>query len=313
MKYYKVGEKVAIRQAFGETLIELAGRDKKIIAISADLGGSLTLDEFGAKYPDRYYNTGVAEQDMIGVAAGFALSGFHPFAGTFGAFLGRAMDHVRQSVCHNKLNVKIVGSHGGVSNAQDGPSAHALEDFAMFRALPNMVVVMPSDPNQTIKAVQALVKYQGPAYLRLYREPLPVFTTASTPFKIGKANLMRRGKDVTVVACGPHVGLVLEIAKEVNASLEIIDNHSLNPIDSQTIIKSAKKTGAVITVEDHSVNGGLGSSIAEVLVENYPVPMQRVGLRDFATTGSYEDVINYAGIGRKDIKKAINEVIDIKS
>lgn len=309
MKYYKVGEKVAIRQAFGEALIELAGKDKKIIAISADLGGSLTLDEFGAKYPDRYYNTGVAEQDMIGVAAGFALRGYHPFAGTFGSFLGRAMDHVRQSVCHNKLNVKIVGSHGGVSNAQDGPSAHALEDFAMFRALPNMLVIMPSDPNQTIKAVQSLVKHDGPAYLRLYREPLPVFTTPKTPFKIGKANLMRTGKDATIIACGPHVGMVLEIAEEINTDLEIIDNHSLKPIDSQTIIASAKKTGAVITVEDHSVNGGLGSAVAEVLVENYPVPMQRVGLRDFATTGSYEDVLKYAGIGKRDIRNAIKKAL----
>jgi len=312
MKYYKVREKVAIRQAFGEALIELAGRDKKIVAISADLGGSLTLDEFGAKYPDRYYNTGVAEQDMIGVAAGFALRGYKPFAGTFGSFLGRAMDHVRQSVCHNKLNVKIVGSHGGISNAQDGPSAHALEDFAMFRALPNMLVIMPSDPNQTIKAVEALVKHNGPAYLRLYREPLPVFTTEETPFTIGKANIMREGCEVTVVACGPHVGLALEIAKEINIDIEIIDSHSLNPIDSQTIIESAKKTKAVITVEDHSVNGGLGSAVAEVLVENYPVPMERVGLHSFATTGSYEEVANYVGIGRKDIIKAIRKVLQRK-
>jgi len=312
MKYYETGEKVAIRQAFGKTLIELAGKDKKLIAISADLGGSLTLDGFGAKYPDRYYNTGVAEQDMIGVAAGFALRGYRPFAGTFGSFLGRAMDHVRQSVCHNKLNVKIVGSHGGVSNAQDGPSAHALEDFAMFRALPHMAVIMPSDPNQTIKAVQALVSYDGPAYLRLYREPLPVFTTAKTPFSIGKANVMREGSDVTVIACGPHVGMALEIVKELDVDIEIIDNHSLSPIDSQTIIKSAKKTKAVITVEDHSVNGGLGSVVAEVLVENYPVPMYRVGLRDFATTGSYQDVINYAGIGKSDIKKAILRVLERK-
>lgn len=305
MKYYKVGEKVAIRQAFGEALTEIAQKDKKIVVVSADLGSSLTLDEFGARFPDRYYNTGVAEQNMIGVVAGFALRGYKPFAGTFGSFLGRAMDHVRQSVCHNKLNVKIVGSHGGVSNAQDGPSAHALEDIAMFRALPNMLVIMPSDPNQTIKAVKALAVHDGPGYLRLYREPLPVFTTEKTPFEIGRANIMREGRKVTVIACGPHVGMALEIAKEINVDLEIIDSHSLNPIDSQTIIKSAKKTKAVITIEDHNVNGGLGSAVAEVLGENYPVPMYRVGLRDFATTGSYEDVINYAGIGKKDIIKAI--------
>lgn len=316
MQYYKVGEKVAIRKAFGEAFYQVAKDNPKIVAISADLGGSLTLGRFWEEFPERYYNCGVAEQDMIGVAAGLAIGGFIPFAGTFGSFIGRAMDHVRQGILHNMANVKIVGSHGGVSNAMDGPSAHALEDLAFFRALPKMAIVVISCPNQLFKAVKQVVEWPTSVYLRLYREPLSVFTDAKTRFKIGKANIMREGKDVTVVACGPHVGFALEIAEEMEKKdgldLEIIDNHSLSPMDKQTIIESAKKTRAVVTVEDHNINGGLGSAVAEVLSENLPTRLVRVGLRDFATTGDYMSVIEYAGIGKKDIRKAISKIQSTK-
>lgn len=310
-KYYPLGESVAIRKGFGEAFFSMAQADDKVVAVTADLGGSLTLKQFWETYPDRYFNCGVAEQNMIGICAGLAIAGFTPFACTFGSFLGRAMDHVRQSVAQNKVNVKIVGSHGGVSNAKDGPSAHALEDIAMFRALPNMAVVVVADPNQAFKAVPAITNYETSVYLRLYREPLPVFTDESTPFEIGKANVLREGSDVTVLACGPHVGFCLEWANELTSdfSMEVIDCHTLAPFDTETVLKSAHKTGAVVTVEDHNIHGGLGSAAAETLVENYPVPMKRVGLNNFAVTGGYEELINAIGIGKEGVREAINDVL----
>ena len=309
--YYSLGESVAIRKAFGDAFFTLAEANETVVAVTADLGGSLTLKKFWETYPDRYFNCGVAEQNMIGICAGLAIAGFVPFAATFGSFLGRAMDHVRQSVAQNKVNVKVVGSHGGVSNAMDGPSAHALEDLAMFRAIPNMAVVVLSDPNQAFKAVPAVADYKTSVYLRLYREPLPVFTDASTPFTVGKANVLREGNDVTVVACGPHVGFCLNWAEEMSSefSIEVIDCHTLRPIDTESILRSARKTGAVVTVEDHNIHGGLGSAVAEVLVENYPVPMQRVGLRNFAATGAYWDVVDAAGIGGEGVRNGITSVL----
>lgn len=323
MKYYAKGQSVAIRKAFGLALLNEMRRDEKVVALSADLGGSLGMDVIGEEFPERYFNTGVAEQNMIGIAAGLALEGHVPFAGSFGCFLERTMDHVRQAVLHNGANVKIVGSHGGVSNAMDGPSAHALEDLAFFRAFPSskLAVVVLSDPNQAFKAVRQVAKWGTAVYLRLYREPLPVFTEKSTPFTIGKANVLQKGKDVTVVACGPHVGFALEVAGEMaghhsapgrrkSVDIEVIDNHTLAPFDKRTLVRSAKKTGRVVSVEDHSINGGLGSAVAEVLGEDYPTRLVRVGLRDFATTGDYHSVIEYAGIGKRDIKKAIKRLLN---
>lgn len=309
MKFYKVGEKVAIRQAFGEALTELAKYDKKIVALTADLSSSLSLDNFAAAFPKRFFNVGVAEQNMIGVAAGLSLSGLVPFAGTFGCFLGRTLDHVRQSIAHNKLNVKIVGSHSGISNAEDGVSAHAVEDLAFFRAIFGLEIVMPADANQTLKAVAAVAKSEKATYLRLYREPLPVFTTEQDAFVLGKAEVLRKGKDVTLVACGPQVFFSLEVAeavkKEKNLEVEVINCHTLAPLDSKTILESAKKTGRVITVEDHNIIGGLGSAVAEVLAENQPTKLSRVGLRAYAESGSYAAVTKKAGIDKDAIKKAV--------
>lgn len=310
MNYYKKGEKVAIRQAFGEALFVVAGKNDKIVALSADLAGSLTLNKFWEKYPERFFNTGVAEQNMIGVSAGLAIEGFIPFAGTFGCFLGRTIDHVRQSINHNGLNVKIVGSHGGVSNAQDGPSAHAIEDIAFFRSMPNMAIVVPADPNQTLKAVEPVTNYKTSVYLRLYREPLSVFTDESVEFTIGKAQVLKEGKDLTVISCGPHVGICLEIAEELQdkISIEVINNHTIAPIDHETIVTSVKKTGKAVTVEDHYVVGGLGSAVSEVLAEYYPAPLKRIGLTSYATTGLYQDVLKKMGIDKEGIKKTITSL-----
>jgi transketolase len=314
IQYYSKGEIVAIRYAFGEALFEVAKRNPKVVVVTADVGGSVNLKKFWETYPERYFNCGVAEANMIGISAGLAIMGFIPFAVTFGSFIGRMMDHVRQSVCHNHVNVKIVGSHGGVSNAQDGPSAHALEDLAMMRPFPDIAVVVVADANQTFKAVQAVAEYGTSVYLRLYREPLPVFTDSQTPFTIGKANVMREGDDVTIVACGPQVGFCLELAEELypDISVEVIDNHTLKPIDMETLLSSARKTGAIVTVEDHSIYGGLGSAVAEILAEYYPTPLKRVGLTGFATSGSYRELINAVGIGKENIKEAIYSVLAMK-
>ncbi|MBN1136884.1 MAG: transketolase family protein [Anaerolineae bacterium] len=310
--YYPQGKHVAIRYAFGEAFLEVAKRNPKVVVVTADLGGSVNLKKFWDAYPERYFNCGVAEADMIGVSAGLAIMGYIPFAVTFGSFLGRAMDHIRQSVGHNKVNVKIVGSHGGVSNAQDGPSAHALEDLAMIRAIPNIAVVVVADANQVLKAASAAADYPAPVYLRLYREPLPVFTDLQTPFTIGKANVMRQGSDVTVIACGPHVGFCLQWAEELasESSIEVIDCHTLRPLDTETLLASARKTRAVVTVEDHNINGGLGSAVAEMLVENDPIRMKRVGLTGFATSGKYIELINAVGIGKEGVRRAIHQVLE---
>jgi transketolase len=309
---YETGTNVAIRHAFGPAFLEIARDNDRLFAVTADLGGSVNLNQFAAEFPDRYVNCGVAEADMIGLCAGLAIRGQIPFAVTFGSFLGRAMDHVRQSIGHNRVNVKVVGSHGGVSNAQDGPSAHALEDIAMFRAIPNMAIVVVSDANQVGKAIMAAVDHPNPVYLRLYREPLPVFNNPESPFRLGQAILRRSGRDVTIVTCGPHVLLALQAADEVSReiSAEVIECHTIRPLDDETLLESIGRTRTVITVEDHFIWGGLGSSIAELLGEHLPTPLVRVGLREYATSGKYMDVLDAVGIGQSDIVRGIRTAVE---
>lgn len=307
----KQGELVAIRQGFGPAFAEIAETDASLIAVTADLGGSVGLADFGSSHPDQYYNVGVAEQDMIGISAGLAIQGYQPFAVTFGSFLGRAVDHIRQSVGHNRLKVNVVGSHGGVSNAQDGPSAHAIEDLAIFRAMPTFAVVVISDANQLKPALRAVVEYPDPVYLRLYREPTPLLYPENPTFKIGKANVLREGSDVTVLACGPHVAFCMRWAEAWadEFSAEVIDCHTVRPLDAETVVASARKTGHVVTVEDHFVNGGLGSAAAELLSEEAPTPLQRVALRDYATSGPYYELLEHVGIGELATHAAIRRLL----
>jgi len=278
------------------------------------LGSSLSLDDFAAKYPQRYINCGVAEQNMVAISAGLALQGFIPFACTFGCFLTRAVDQIRQSIVQNQIKVVLVGSHGGISNAKDGPSAHAIEDLAIFRAFPDMTVIAISDANQMLKALPQIISHPKSVYLRLYREPLPVFTDKNTPFTIGKANVLKPGKDITLISTGPLAYFCLQAANQLKktVSVEVIDCHTIKPIDKTTIINSAKKTKKVITVEDHSIYGGLGSAIAEVLSENQPVKLQRLGLTSHSTTGSYPDVLKYLKLDTDSIIKAVKKVISRK-
>lgn len=302
---------VAIRRQFGPSFEELALTDERIVAVTADLGGSVNLAAFGEANPDRYFNCGVAEANMIGISAGLAMQGFVPFAVTFGAFLGRAVDHVRQSIGHNRLKVNVVGSHGGVSNGKDGPSAHAIEDLAIFRAMPGFAVVVVADANQLPMAIQASIDYPGPVYLRLYREPTPVFYGPEPTFEIGRANVLREGSDVTILACGPHVGYCLAwadaLAGEVSA--EVIDCHTVSHLDAEAVLTSAAKTKAVVTVEDHLVVGGLGSAAAELLSEQLPTKMRRVGLTGYATSGPYYELLDQVGLGLDSVRQAIEEVL----
>ncbi len=261
----KAGELVAIRQAFGPTFAELAASDPRLVAVTADLGGSVNLATWGHDNPKRYFNCGVAECDMIGIAAGLAMTGWLPFAITFGSFLGRAMDHVRQSIGHNRLKVNVVGSHGGISNGKDGPS----------------------------------------------REPTPVVYKESPAFEIGKANVLAEGSDVTLLACGPHVAycsLWLD-AWSTDVSVELIDCHTVKPLDEQTILRSAEKTGRVVTVEDHYISGGLGSAVAELLSEHRPTVLRRVGLRSYATSGPYYELLDHVGIGEDAVRAAVEDAL----
>jgi len=315
MKYYSLNEAIPVRKAFGQAFVAAAAKQPKLIAVTADLGSSLSLDDFAAKYPQRYINCGVAEQNMVAISAGLALQGFIPFACTFGCFLTRAVDQIRQSIVQNQIKVVLVGSHGGISNAKDGPSAHAIEDLAIFRAFPDMTVIAISDANQMLKALPQIINHPKSVYLRLYREPLPVFTDKTTPFTIGKANILKSGKDITLISCGPIVNFCLQAAeklKKQSISAEVIDCHTIKPIDKTTIINSVKKTKKVITVEDHSIYGGLGSAVAEVLAENQPAKLQRLGLTGHSTTGSYPDVLKYLKLDTDSIIKAVKKVISRK-
>jgi transketolase len=305
------GELVAIRQRFGPAFLELADADPKLVAVTADLGSSVGLAAFSESHPEQYFNVGVAEQNMIGVSAGLAMRGYKPFAITFGSFLGRAIDHVRQSIGHNGINVNVVGSHGGISNGSDGPSAHAIEDIAIFRAMPSFAVVVIADANQLGSALKAIVEYPDPVYVRLYREPTPLLYAADEPFDIGRAKVVRPGNDVTIVACGPHVSFCAKWAEAWSSefSTEVIDCHTIRPIDGDAVIASAAKTGRVVTVEDHFINGGLGSAVAEVLSERHPTPLQRVGLRDYGTSGPYYELIEHVGIGERATLEAVRRLL----
>lgn len=324
--------KIATREAFGEGLYELMQKDERIVALTADLGESLRMLKIREDMPERFIDIGVAEANMAGVAAGLALGGYIPVAGTFGIFMTRAFDHIRVQICQNLpspkategqatssdgLHVILVGSHGGVSNALDGGSAHALEDIAYMRALPNMTIVFPADANEMKQALPAVVAAKGPVYLRLYREPtqpLSRWTGAgqAPKFELGKVQVLRKGRDVTIVGTGPQVVFALEAAeklKQDKIDAEVVNVHTLQPIDVKTIIASAKKTGRVVTVEDHNINGGLGSAVAEVLGEYQPTPMKRIAVTQFGESGKYADLIAKLGIDAEGIYKTVKKFV----
>jgi len=305
------------RDGFGEALVELGKSNGNVIVLSADLTSSVRANWFRDKYPERFFNFGVAEQDMISTAAGFALSGKIPFACTFGIFAsGRAWDQIRLSVCYMNLNVKIAGTHGGISVGPDGASHQALEEITLMRVLPNMTVIVPCDSEEARLATLAAASYPGPVYLRLGREPFPIITDYKDTYKIGKALRMSDGADVTIIGTGIMIQEALKAQEELEkqgVSVRLVNLHTVKPIDKEEIIKAARETGAIVTAEEHTVIGGMGSAVAEVLAENCPVPMRMVGMKDrFGESGDALELMKDFGLSAEGIVKAALEVLKLK-
>lgn len=311
-------EQVPTRNGYGEGLLELGEQNEQVVALTADLAESTRVLEFAKKWPNRFVECGVAEQNMMGIAAGLALSGKIPFVSSYAVFSpGRSWDQLRVSVCYSQANVKVVGAHTGLSVGPDGATHQALEDIAITRVLPNLTVVVPCDSVQARVATVALGTMVGPAYLRLTREKTPVMTTPETPFEIGTAQVFRDGTDVAIIGAGPILYnallAALDLEKE-GISVMIVNNHTIKPIDAETITMAAKKCGAVVTVEEHQVMGGVGSAVAEVLAKNHPVPIEMVGVQDhFGESGEPDELFKKYGMGPDSIKSAVREVIARKS
>ena len=294
----------SMRDAFGEAMLELGRINPKVLTLTADLEPSVRLNGFKEAFPDRYFNVGVAEANMIGVAAGLALEGFIPFCASFAVFVpGRCFDQIRVAVCQNKANVKLVGSHAGLSNPGDGATAQSIEDLALMRVLPEMSVVCPADARETKKAVLAIAKSSGPVYLRLSRAETEIVTKEEDHFEIGKATVLRKGRKVTIIACGTMVEAALRAGEEVDG--EVINLSTIKPLDKETIFQSVKKTGKVITVEEHSIYGGMGSAVAEFLSQEYPAPIKIMGIADVfgQSARSYEDLLEKYGLTAENIIK----------
>lgn len=310
---------VPTRNGYGEGLVEIGKKDDSVVVLCCDLSESTRSHWFAEKFPERFVQMGIAEQNMIGVAAGMALEGKTVFCSSYAVFNpGRNWDQVRVSVCYNNANVKIVGAHAGISVGPDGATHQALEDIASVRALPNLTIIAPCDYHEARKATIAAAKIDGPVYLRFARNNTPVFTTESTKFKIGKADILVKGSDVTIVACGPLVYEALVAAKELSKgenkiSVEVINSHTIKPLDTKTILKSVKKTGAVVTVEEHQVTGGLGGAVAEMLARELPTPMEFVGMpNSFGESGDPQELLKKYGMTANDIITAVKNVFKRK-
>jgi transketolase len=315
--YNKDVEQVPTRNGFGEALVELGETNPNVVALTGDLAESTRVLEFAKKYPDRFIEVGVAEQNMMGLAAGLALYGKIPFASSYATFSpGRNWDQLRVSVCYSEANVKVIGAHSGISVGPDGATHQALEDIAITRVLPNLTVIVPCDAIETKKEILAMAAMRGPAYIRFAREKTPVMTLPNTSFEIGKAYTMRDGVDVAVIGAGPILyGALIaaeRLAKE-NINVRVINLHTIKPIDKEAIISAAKECGAVVTVEEHQINGGVGSAICEVLSESYPVPVVRVGVNDhFGESGTPTELFKKYGLDDEGIEAAIKKVIELK-
>lgn len=305
------------RDGFGEELAVLGKENNKIVMVSADLEDATRAEYFKKACPERFFTLGIAEQDMVGMAAGLASEGFIAFTNSFAVFLtNRAYDQIRMDTCYNDLNVKLVATHAGVTVGEDGASAQCLEDLAIMRVLPNMKVVCPMDTIEARKATRAIAAVQGPCYLRLSRAPLPVLTTDATPFVIGKANVLCPGKDASIIACGVMVSEALNAAKELKKegiSVRVVNMHTIKPLDVETIHACAKETGAIVTAEEHQLAGGLGSAVAETLVAGTPVPVEMIGVKDsFGQSGTPEQLLQHFGLKSANIVQAVRKVLSRK-
>ncbi|MDP4118745.1 MAG: transketolase family protein [Bacillota bacterium] len=305
----------ATREAYGEALVELGEKNENIIVLDADLSKSTKTDSFKKKFPSRHINMGIAEANMMSTAAGIASCGKTVFASTFAVFAaGRAFEQIRNSICYTKLNVKIGATHAGISVGEDGGSHQAIEDIAIMRALPNMVIISPCDAEESKKAVEAAAKYDGPVYLRFGRLAVPaVYGEGECNFEIGKGIKIKDGGDVTIIATGLMVSKCLDAANELEKqgiSARVIDIHTIKPIDKDIIIKAARETGKIVTVEEHSIIGGLGGAVAEVLAENAPTAMMRIGIEDkFGKSGTPAALLEEYGLTAENVVRKVAEFV----
>ena len=306
-------KKIATRQSYGEALASLGEKRKDIVVLDADLSSATKTNLFAEKFPERFFDIGIAEQDMLGTAAGFATCGKIPFASTFAVFAaGRAYDQIRNSICYPNLNVKICATHYGVNIGEDGATHQMLEDIGMMRALPNMTVLSPSDDTQTKWMIEEICNRKGPAYVRLARMETPVIYDTNQTFQIGKAVQIGEGTDATIIATGVTVAEAIkakeQLAKE-GILVRVLDMYSLKPVDKEAIIRCAKETKRMITVEDHQIAGGLGSIVCEVLAEEYPCKVERMGINDcFGKSGKPEELMHAFGIDAEAIYQKIKEL-----
>ncbi|MDE2573245.1 MAG: transketolase family protein [bacterium] len=303
------------RDGFGEGLVEAARRDPAVVAVCADLVESTRMQAMHDTFPERFIEIGVSEQLLVAMSAGLAMAGKIPFIASYAMFCpGRAWEQVRTNLCLNEANVKIAGAHAGVSVGPDGATHQAVEDIAIMRVIPHMTVVVPCDAVQTKKATLAVAERFGPAYVRFGREKSPVVTTEEMPFEIGKAQRLREGGDVAIVACGILLYNALraaeELARDESIECSVINNHTIKPIDEAALVDAAQRCGAVVTVEEHQVHGGMGSAVAEVLALRHPVPMEFVGVQDrFGQSGKPEELIELYGMGVESIKESVRRVL----
>lgn len=316
LKYTYIDQKDT-RSGFGSGLIELGRSNSNVIALCADLTGSLKMDAFKKEFPERFFQIGIAEANMIGIAAGMTIGGKIPFTGTFANFsTGRVYDQIRQSIAYSGKNVKICASHAGLTLGEDGATHQILEDVGMMKMLPGMTIIVPCDYNQTRRATIALGSHFGPAYLRFGRPAWPVFTKADRPFVIGEADIMITGKDVTILAYGHMVWLAIEaeetLAKE-GIEAEVINMHTIKPMDEKAVLNSVSKTGCVVVCEEHQINGGLGESVSRLVTSQQPVPVEQVSVKDsFGESGKPLELLNKYGLTSERIIRACHRAISRK-
>lgn len=307
-------EKIPMRDGYGKALLELIEKNPNVMAIDADVAKSTRTAWVKDKHPKNFIDMGIAEQDAVGTASGMALGGLLPFVSTYGVFLaGRAWDQIRTTVCYNGLNVKLAGAHAGISVGPDGATHQALEDVAIMRVLPGMRVIVPCDAEETRKATHAMAELEGPCFIRFGREAVPVITDESTPFEIGKANLLREGGDLTLFANGALVAEGLAAAEELEEagiSMQVVNLNTVKPLDVETVVACAKKTGRVLTAEEHQIYGGMGSAVAECLAQNLPTPMRMIAMPDsFGESGKPDELMSKYGLNKDSIVRAAKEFL----
>lgn len=317
MKQFEILGKKDTRSGFGEGLLEIGKKNPDVVALCADLTGSLKMDAFQKEFPDRFFQAGIAEANMIGMAAGMTIGGKIPYTGTFANFsTGRVYDQIRQSVAYSQKNVKICASHAGLTLGEDGATHQILEDVGMMRMLPHMTVIVPCDFNQTKQATMAIAEHNGPVYLRFGRPVVPIFIQPDAKFTIGKADVLIEGTDVTIIACGHLVWKSIEAAQQLaeqGISAEVINMHTIKPLDEKAILDSVNKTKCVVTAEEHMLNGGLGDAVAQVLARHLPSPQEYVGVNDtFGESGTPDELMVKYGLDTPNIVEAAKKVLTRK-